>query len=343
VLVLALLAAALLAYFGPGHPGPAVKPTPTARLAGNVTEFRLSGAVQAPRLISRGANGRLWFIGQATTAAGIGRIIPGSTPPQITADFPLAPGAVPQGITSGSDGVTWFTQFSGTAATHSTAIGRIAPSGQITYFPNAGSGPEVPADANEITLGAENTPWFTAGNDIGHITADGMLHMYAGLADPASQPDAITLGPDGNLWFTEVGPTANKIGRITLAGKITEFLIPTNLSNPMGITLGPDGNLWFTELGSDKIGQITPTGVIREFPLPSPGDGPDQITVGPDNALWFTEYTGNQIGRLDPATGSVREYPIPTPSSRPIGITSGPDGALWFAENAANQIGRLMP
>ena len=42
-------------------------------------------------------------------------------------------------------------------------------------------------------------------------------------------PDAITAGPDGNLWFTVprvVGPGAgegNKIGRMTPTGAITEF------------------------------------------------------------------------------------------------------------------------
>jgi streptogramin lyase len=65
----------------------------------------------------------------------------------------------------------------------------------------------------------------------------------------------ITAGPDGNLWFTEYG--GNKIGRITTAGSITEFAIPTANSGPTGITAGHDGNLWFTESNGNKIGRIT--------------------------------------------------------------------------------------
>jgi hypothetical protein len=44
---------------------------------------------------------------------------------------------------------------------------------------------------------------------------------------PTSQsaPSRITAGPDGTLWFTE--STANKIGRITTSGSITEFATPT--------------------------------------------------------------------------------------------------------------------
>ena len=41
-----------------------------------------------------------------------------------------------------------------------------------------------------------------------------------------SQPiDAITTGPDGNLWFAEFA--GNKTGRITPAGAFTEFPLPT--------------------------------------------------------------------------------------------------------------------
>src|SRR5262245_38182118 len=60
-----------------------------------------------------------------------------------------------------------------------------------------------------------------------------------------SRPTSITTGPDGNLWFTE--GIGNQIGRITSAGAVTEFAIPTAGSQPLSITAGPDGNVWFTE------------------------------------------------------------------------------------------------
>src|SRR5216683_1046064 len=59
----------------------------------------------------------------------------------------------------------------------------------------------------------------------------------------SSNPNGITAGPDGALWFTEFN--GNKIGRITTAGGITnEFKIPTANSGPVGIVAGPDGALW---------------------------------------------------------------------------------------------------
>jgi virginiamycin B lyase len=57
-----------------------------------------------------------------------------------------------------------------------------------------------------------------------------------------SIPEGITAGPDGNLWFTELG--ANQVAKVTTAGAITEYPIPTASSGPGGIAAGSDGNLW---------------------------------------------------------------------------------------------------
>ena len=112
-------------------------------------------------------------------------------------------------------------------------------------------------------------------------------------------PLAITAGPDGALWFTEVD--RNQIGRITTAGAITEYPVPTANSAPEGITAGPDGALWFIEF-TGKIGRITTAGVIVEYPAPTTFSFPQWITAGPDGALWFTESDGNKIARA-PACG----------------------------------------
>jgi streptogramin lyase len=105
----------------------------------------------------------------------------------------------------------------------------------------------------------------------------------------------IAAGPDGSLWFTEW--SANKIGRITTDGVITEFKLP-GLTSPGDIASGSDGSLWFTrstwsswENGGPyqsppMIGRITTAGVVSEFPIPHSAHG---IVAGPDGALWFGE------------------------------------------------------
>lgn len=71
----------------------------------------------------------------------------------------------------------------------------------------------------------------------------------------ASEPQGITAGPDGNLWFTEWG--GNKIGRISPSGSIAQFPVPISAGQLFGITAGPDNNLWFTEEYDNTIGRIT--------------------------------------------------------------------------------------
>src|SRR5580693_6893092 len=71
-------------------------------------------------------------------------------------------------------------------------------------------------------------------------------------------PAGITVGPDGALWFTEVGN--NKIGRMTTDGALSEYDVPTANAVPQNIAVSPDGALWFTEQYSNKIGRITTAG-----------------------------------------------------------------------------------
>jgi streptogramin lyase len=133
-------------------------------------------------------------------------------------------------------------------------------------------------------------------------------------------------------------PVASKIGRITTAGMITEFPLPTVDGQPEGITTGPDGALWFVESARDKIGRVTTAGSITEFPVPTSGSGLRRIVAGSDGALWFTENVGN-IGRIT-TVGVITEFPTPTRVGGPEGIAAGPDGALWFVEQYTNKIGR---
>ena len=132
-------------------------------------------------------------------------------------------------------------------------------------------------------------------------------------------PESIVSGPDGALWFTE--PPANKIGRITTQGVVTEYALAGN-PGPQVITTGADGNLWFTERISSKIGRMTPSGVVTEFPTLTPSAEPVGITAAGDGNLWFTERFVAKIGRIT-TQGVITEYAL-GPSTFPNSITEGP-------------------
>jgi len=158
---------------------------------------------------------------------------------------------------------------------------------------------------------------------------------YFDLATGAN-PYGIAAGPDGNLWITETD--ANNINRMTTAGVMIRYAIPTLASQPKGITAGPDGNLWFVEYAGNKVAKITPQGVITEYALNTAAAGPQEITVGPDGALWFTMNSVSKIGRIT-TTGTLSEYSLPT-ATGPYAIASGPSGSnvLYVTAVTSNQI-----
>ena len=139
---------------------------------------------------------------------------------------------------------------------------------------------------------------------------------------------------------------AGKIGRITPAGVITEFAIPTPNSGPRALAAGPDGNIWFSEFHASKIGRITPAGVVTEFALPRPDSGPGDITAGADGNMWFVELSGTMDGRVVDGNrvgphhdgGEITEFQIPSPTGSPINIAVGPDRNVWYTKGGRRSV-----
>jgi streptogramin lyase len=241
--------------------------------------------------------------------------------------------AAPWAISAGSDRHIWFTYE------YANQVGEIAVGGAGRNRAISFGG--VPAIAEGAVLARDGTIWFTdeGANAIVKVTPNGSFTPYV-LPNRNSQPWDIANGPDGGLWFTE---RAGRVGKISLAGAVTEFPIAVNnLSRPWGITAGPNGNVWFTN--GSEIEEISPAGAIHAFgehdPVCSSRCSPTEIVTGPDGNLWFAERSGNQIGRITPE-GDVTFFEIPTPRSEPIDIVVGPDGNLWFTEYLGNKIGRI--
>lgn len=294
-----------------------------------------------------------------------------SAAPGKVTEFRLAPQSGPSGITVGSDGTIWFTEFGKNAIGHlvpgagltefavptpdaglagitrgpdgafwfaeeyADKIGRIGTDGQITEFPVppcCGS----PANPYQIAAGPDGALWFTEFNAsaIGRVTTDGEFSQWS-LGQGTIYPQGITAGPDGAMWFTD----ENGIGRVTLAGAITHF----GLADPYGIDIvtGPDGNLWFAVSYTDQVGRITPSGQQRIWDVDSTCY-PQTIAAGADGALWFGCGIADEIGHIT-TSGSITYFPIPGHAGGDFvqSITSGPGAALSFTEFSASRIGRI--
>ena len=152
-----------------------------------------------------------------------------------------------------------------------------------------------------------------------------------------SRPQALTVGPDGALWFVE--GTANKVGRLTTTGTFTEYPIPENVGRPRSIAAGSDGALWFTETMENRIGRVTTNGEFKDYPLPVEKALPQAIAAGPDGALWFSG--SRSIGRIT-TRGKMKMFPEPD-GVTPMVIVAGPDRALWFTGigKDGSRIGRV--
>ena len=191
-------------------------------------------------------------------------------------------------------------------------------------------------------------------------------------------PFAITMGPDGNLWFgncviprldesrrpgrflhsiwgaerwpsgSPPGPTMRfglpTLLEIVLAGLLwtgtTAYVpLPTPESGPAAIVNATDGNLWFTEHAANRVGRLTPLGTLTEFALPKRG-GPAGIAEGSDGKLYIAENSGERIDQMS-MDGRVQEFRLPSSGGRPDSVVKGADGDIWFTEFAAEKVGRL--
>jgi virginiamycin B lyase len=197
--------------------------------AGVVTEFPLPHQLKvgaSPDHITAGPDGNLWFTEMSNgrfpvNPIAIGRI----TPAGAIAEFPLPRDASPPaGIVVGPDGALWFAETFGVGQPTGAAggrVGRITTAGVISEFPTPSG--DFP---NDITAGPDGALWFTEsvspflganlGSDaIGRIMPAGAIAEFPLASSAQTYPDAITTGPDGNLWFTG-GTMVDSIGQVVI-------------------------------------------------------------------------------------------------------------------------------
>jgi len=232
--------------------------------------------VQYPQLsVTLGPDGNIWYTEYGPSQDGpdvIGRLTPGGVITEFPIPFPACD------IVAGPDGNLWFD------ATALHMIGRIAPTGDgLTTFsvadntyvhPNGG-----PAAFRGLVFDSSGNLWTvpSVSNAIVELnTAGQVLNVF----DDPDAPAYLTLGADGNIWYTEFGPPysadgGNRIGRITPQGNITKYAIPTPNAGADVITTGLDGSIWFTEYNANQIGRIS----LNSAPAANAG-GPYTTTYG---------------------------------------------------------------
>jgi poly(3-hydroxybutyrate) depolymerase len=148
------------------------------------------------------------------------------------------------------------------------------------------------------------------------------------LPEPGAEPFDVAIGSDGSVWFTEFA--ANKIGRISRTGVITQFAVPTAKSGPYQITAGADGAMWFTEYNTTKIGRVSSAGRITEFQIPGLSYGGAAITAAPTGEVLSPDPAGF-VNVISPS-GPVTRIHVPADLGLPFALARLRDGTLWLSE-----------
>jgi len=333
------------------YAGSKVKPRPAVVLAAAVG-FALAAISSAQfvlfpvadptrqqlRGICAGPDGNIWF----TVGNRVGRM----TPSGALTEFELPnTGSQPGDIVAGPDGNLWFLEE------NALAVGRISPAGAITEYPIPAANPGLIT----IAVGPDGAIWFSdfLRDSIWRMTLSGKFTEY-----PASgaSTSGLSVGSDGNLWFTTIFGSPKSIGRMTPSGGITLFPRPPSNSFGLGCALGPDGNIWYG-VGDRLFGRITPSGAITEFPLAGDrGHGVIAVATGFDGNLWMP---------VDESWACIPSPCTPPPDRDAIlrvsvsglqtrfelgeefrigdaaKITAGPAGSMWFT--ALSGVVRFFP
>ena len=111
---------------------------------------------------------------------------------QTVTEFSLPSGGTPLTITAGSDGNLWFVELRSPNYPHG-ALGKVTPAGQITEYP-------LSEYSGGVTAGSDGNVWVMSAENIERVTPQGQMTTFA-LPECCAQYS--TLGPDGNVWFTE--------------------------------------------------------------------------------------------------------------------------------------------
>ena len=220
------------------------------------------------------------------------------------------------------------------------------------------------AQPAEITSAGEDLWFAESGGAIGMVDPanPGTIVSYSqGLSSSAS-PQGITVGSDGNIWFTEL--TAGAIGMLRTSNPAANIQNYTTgmLAHalPFGITSVPAGDVWFTDPNNNAIGWINPSSPnsITEIQVPSSLVGIESfsslITAGPRGKLYFTEavvtvgsggtikITSSAIGIYDPSAPPANQWSqVSLPSGQePFGIAVGPDNqSIWYTWEIPTSVG----
>jgi virginiamycin B lyase len=239
--------------------------------------------------------------------------------------FPIPPGKLRPGcVVCDQEGNVWF------SGVRITGIGKMSPTGSVTWFPLSRTNAEVCVGA----AGADGSVWFTdaIAQTLGRVMPEGRIQEFP-LTIKAS-PFWVVEGPAGRVWL---GGAVHWQGQFLASFTFAQgFKVRTWASWGQVVSgaLAPDGSLWLGRSDDNILEQVLPSGKTRGFMA----EAPDLVAVAPDGVVWYTSINHTCVtARLQ--DGTVRRFELK--SFLPTSLAVDHKGVVWLGGAGANSIVRI--
>lgn len=283
---------------------------------GNLLQHYDMPADSGPHGILIDGQGRLWvsleFLGLVVRLDENGQIVQ-QIDVQLYAKGAVSPiNTAPHGIALDADGVSiWFT------GKRTSTIGKIDAEGNVSHYQLN----TLAALPIFLSAGPDGGIWGTEllGSNILHLAPGSSTVAEYKIPTANSRPIAVIPDPQGQfMWFTE--EAGQKIGRVDMNGKITEFPVPVLQKNDIlaSLTFDLQHNIWvqvYVDMNNpvpkgpdyliriDQSIRLCPdsdiTGVSFEtHTIPSRNSMMHRIRTDKEGNLWFTEMMTDKLGKV---------------------------------------------
>lgn len=189
-------------------------------------------------------------------------------------------------------------------------------------------------------------------------SGDGVISTIAGNGHPGfsslqiNNPYGLTLGPDGALYFCEIGN--HVIRRLDLKTHDLTVIAGTGqsgysgdggpankaqLNEPYDVRFDPSGDMYFVEMKNNIVRRVDRrTHIIST--IAKGLNQPHSLAISADGDLLVCDLGNKRVLRIDLGTGLATRYIHPDLQT-PRSIDVDPGGEIYLALRDANQIGRL--
>jgi len=268
----------------------------------------------------------------------------------------------------GPDGKFYYGTYGARICSGGICTGTNGGVGQLD--PATGAFVEIPlgSTVSSVVFTPDGALWIAenSSNRIARIPAG---TFSAGAVTQIALPNngqarALTVGSDGDLWFTDTG--TRSVGKIDPAGpyatsSITEYAVPPGPAGTTGhyapqlggIASGADGNLYVADYYNGVVDQITTAGVTtNQFVTPGEaifnpqhGNGFTRfVAAGTDGSIYVTSagegFSYPYNGRLDAMTtsGTFTNVPLSAYAYQPDSVAAA-HGTVAFSDLANQSLG----